>query len=826
MDNLLKDLRYSARLFFHSPGFVATAVLSLALGIGANTTIFSVFNVLILRPLPFKDPQRLVIVDEINPKQNDERYPKLSTLLEWKRHSHCLEEVEAATPGTDPGTMTGAGGTERIRSQLVSPGAFSLLGAKPALGRGFLPEDAPSGSGGAIIFSHGLWQRRFGGNSDILGQTVIVQSQPRTIIGVMPPGFWIFPWAKDVDVWMALNLTNNQMTPDTRWLNPLARLKPETTLKQARAEMDVSSRQQEQADPAANRGWQVNVESMQKWLFQGWKEDLYLMLGAVGFVLLIACANVANLLLARATTREKEIAIRLSLGVGRARLLQQLLTESVLLALLGGILGMVLAFGGIRVFVALSDWFPRGEEIRIDGRVLAFTLGISLFTGILFGLVPSLQASRPNLVESLKEGGGRSAGESRHLGRSLLVISEVALASILLVGAGLMVNGLLRLKAVNPGFNAKNVLTAAIELTDRKYRELLDGDMKRVAPAVDMFYQQILEGLRTVPGVESAAVASSYLRSTSFRIIGKSESSAGERPGASYGEVSSDYFRTLQIPLLRGRLLTEQDDERAPWVVVVNEAMARLHFAREDPIGRMLQVKLADLSGQSVEEDRPRVIVGVVGNVKHWGLSADAPPAMYVSHRQHAWVFPGGTSMSHLFRNLLIRTSSNPINLASALRQVVAQADKNQVVFDIMTMEQDLSEQLVYWRFYVKLYGIFSGLAVVLAVVGIYGVMSYSVSRRTREIGVRVALGAGRHSVLRLVVRQGLRLTLIGVAIGIAGAMALARLIANLLYGVKAIDPLTLGIVALLLAGVGLVASYIPARRAMKVDPVTALRYE
>jgi putative ABC transport system permease protein len=826
MGSLLRDLRYSCRLFLQNPGFIAVAVLSLALGIGANTTIFSVFNVLILRPLPFKDSQQLVMLDEINPKDNDERNLKLSTVLEWRQHSRCFEQVEAATLGTEPGTMTGAGEAERVRLQHVSPGVFVLLGVKPTLGRGFLPEDTLSGSGTTIIISHGLWQRRFGGNSNILGQTVIVQSQAQTIIGVMSPGFWVFPWAKDVDVWMALNLTNNQMTPDTRWLSMLARLKPGTTVGQARAEVDVFSRHQEQADPAADRGWQESVEQMQKWLFQGWKEDLYLMLGAVGFVLLIACANVANLLLARATTREKEIAIRLSLGVGRSRLLQQLLTESVLLALLGGVLGMVLAIGGIRVFAALSDWFPRGEEIRIDGRVLIFTLGISLLTGILFGLVPSLQASKPYLIESLKEGGSRSTGEARHLGRSLLVISEVALASILLVGAGLMINSLLRLKAVSPGFNSKNLLTATIELTDRKYREMLEGDKKRVTPAVDTFHQQIVDGLQTVPGVESVASASSFLRPTSFRVMGRAEPPAGQRPEASFAEVSPGYFHTLQIPLLKGRLLTEQDDERAPWVIVVNEAMARLHFAGEDPIGKTLHLKLADLSEQSVEEDRPRVIVGVVGSVKHWGLSAAAPPAMYVSHRQHVWVFPGGTSMSHLFRNLLVRASSNPMNFASVLRQVVAQADKTQVVFNIMTMEQSLSEGLAYRRFYMQLFGIFGGLAVVLAVVGIYGVMSYSVARRTHEVGIRMATGAQRRHILKLVVGHGLKLALIGVAIGIGGSLALTRLLAQYLYEVKPTDPLTLVAVAIVLTAVALGASYIPARRAMKVDPVVALRYE
>jgi len=825
MRDLLWDMRYSFRMFLQHPGFVATAVLSLALGIGANTTIFSAVNVLMFRPLGFKEPNQLVLLEETNPKEEDRRDLKLSTLVELQRRRGSFEQVEGAIMYTEPGTITGGAEAERVRTQFVSPGLFALLGVKPAIGRTFTSDDAQYDAGTAILISHELWQRRFGGSAAVLGQTLTIQSAVYTIIGVMPPGFWIYPWTRAVDLWQALNLTKNRLTPDTRWLSALARLKPGTKLEQARAEMDVFMRQLEEQDPKANRGWRVNVEDLREYCFGGWREDVYLLLGAVGFILLIACANVANLLLARAATREREIALRASLGASRFRIVRQLLTESILLALLGGALGMLLAVWGKKIFLALADWFPRGDEIKVDTAVLGFTLGVSVFTGILFGLAPALKASRVNLNESLKAAGSRQAGESRQVGRSLIVIVEIALALVLLIGAGLMINSLFRLKAVNLGYNPRNLLIGSIQLTDSKYRELLAGDKKRVTPQVDSFYQQVVDRLQTVPGIISAGVASSTMGPVQFKILGRPAPSGGEELQAAFFEANPGYFRAMQIPLLKGRNLTEQDDARAQWVVVVSESMARLHFPTEDPIGKMLQVEFS-AGGLSILEDQPRQIVGVVGDVRHWGLYGDPPPTLYVPHLQHIWVSPSGISIYHLFRTFFVRTTSNPMNLASSLRQVVAQVDRDQAVFDIMPMEQSLSEWLGYQRFYMQLFGIFAALAVFLAVVGIYGVMSYSVARRTHEIGVRVALGASRGSVLFLVLRQALMLTLAGVAIGIGAAIGLTRLIANRLYGVKPVDPLTFTIVSLVLIAVGLLASYVPARRATKVDPVVALRYE
>ena len=826
MRDLLWDIRYSFRMFLQHPGFVATAVLSLALGIGANTTIFSAVNVLVFRPLAFEEPHRLVLVEETNPREEDRRDLKLSTLVELQRRGGSFEQVEGATIYIEPGTITGGAEAERIKVQFVSPGLFSLLGVRAALGRGFNPEDAAYEAGSAIVISHGLWQRRFGGSAAVLGQTLSQKSGVPAIIGVVPPGFWIYPWTRDVDVWRVLNLTNNRLTPETRWLSVLARLKPGIKLKQAQAEMDVFTRQLEEQDPKANRGWRVNVEDLQKWYFGGWSEDVYLLLGAVGFVLLIACANVANLLLARPATREREMALRVSLGAGRFRIIRQLLTESILLALLGGAFGLLFAGWGKGIFLALADWFPGGEQIQVDAAVLGFTLGISLLTGILFGLAPSLKASRVNLNESLKAAGSRHAGQSRQIGRSLIVIAEIALALVLLIGAGLMINSLFRLKAVNPGYNPRNLLTGTIQLADQKYLELLGGDKKKVTPQVDIFYQQILDRLQILPGVESVGIASAMGTSAQFKIVGRPAPPASEELQAAFFGVNPGYFRAMQIPLLKGRNLAEQDDARATWVVVVSESMVRLHFPGEDPIGKMLHLQFADGSGYSVLEDQPRQIVGVVGDARHWGLSDDPPPTLYVPHLQHIWVYPGGTSLRHLSRTFFVRTTSNPMKLAGALRQIVAQVDKDQAVFDIMPMEQRLSEWLGYQRFYMQLFGIFAALAVFLTVVGIYGVMSYSVARRTHEIGVRVAIGASRGRVLFLVLRQALMLTLAGVAIGIGAAIGLTRLIANWLYGVKAVDPLTFTIVSLILIGVGLLASYIPARRATRIDPVVALRYE
>ncbi len=826
LETLWRDVWYGLRGMWRDRAFALSAILSLAVGIGATTTIFSVMNLFVFRPLPFREPHQLVMLGEYNSKEEDKRNPTLSSALNWRQHCQSFEQMELAVAYSEPETMLGAGENERIKLQFVSGGLFSMLGVMPAWGRNFRSDDASSDTGEALIISYGFWQRHFGGNSKVLGQTVFVGRHARTIVGIMPPGFWVIPWANDIDGWVSLNLTKTWLTPETRWLNVLARLKSGVGPKQAQAEMDVFSRNIAQTEPAKNKGWQISVWPLQKFYFQGRGKILGLLLGVAVFVLLISCANVANLELARAAARNKEMALRLSLGASRYRLFQQLLTETVLLGILGGIAGALFSFGGIRFFILFSDWFSPGEKVPMDARILGFVLGISILSGILFGLVPSWKGSRADLSQSLKQGLGQKGGSSRLLSHNLLVISEIAIALVLLIGAGLMINSLARILAINPGYNPKNLLSAEINLNDSTYREILENDMKRVTPKVDSFYQQIVERLQTLPEVESAALAGIPGDPLPFRIIGASDPSKAQTTKAGFHEVTPDYFRTLQIPLLKGRSLVSRDNESAPWVVVINESLARLYFPNENPIGKQVHVKFARHSGEGLEEPQPRTIIGVVGDVQHWGLLEPPQSEMYVPDRQHAWLFPEGTGHRHLMRNIFLRTRASSPSLARALRQVVAEADKNQAVYNIMTAEQSLTTDLQFYRFYVQLLGIFSGLALFLAVTGIIGVITYSVNRRTAELGIRTALGATKGHILKLVIGQGLKLTLIGAALGIGAGLALTRLMTNMLYEVKPLDPLTFTIVPVLLIGVGLAASYFPALRASKLDPMVALRHE
>jgi putative ABC transport system permease protein len=826
LEVLLQDLRYGVRMLANSPGFSSVAIATLALGIGANTTIFSVVNAVLFRALPIKDVDRVVAIREVNLKNHDRlRDPRLSSVLELQRRSKSFEQVETAVPYGEEGKLKALDRTDVVRIQFVSRDLLSLLGLKPALGRGFRAEDEPDNVSNTILLSHGYWQRRFGGDPSIVGRTVTLSDNVTTVIGVLPPDIWVFPWLRDAEIWASVSLTHNKLTPETRWFTAFARLKLGVSFEQAQAEMDVFGRRLAQDEPHVNRDWGMSVQSLRQFYFRGWRKPFYLMLGAVGFVLLISCANVANLLLGRALVREREIALRASLGASRLRLVRQLLTESVLLAVLGGILGVALTLVGVRIFVAFAPaWFPRAQEIGIDGTVLGFTLVLSIITGLLFGLAPSLHVSTPNLNEVLKEAGSRSGGPSRQMGRSLLVISEVSLTLILLVGAGLMVNSFLRLVQVNPGFNTRKLLMANIRLSGDKHVKILENDMKRVTLLVDTFYQEVSDRLEKAPGVESVTLQGDG--ECTIKILGQPDPPSGEHREAMFTEVDPAFVRTVQVPLLEGRNLTAQDNENSPWVALVNEAMVRRYFAGKDALGKLFSVTFGDLSGRSVTEDRPREIVGVIGDMRHHGLDEDAPPAVYVPDRQHIWVYPGGTSQIHLSKILFIRTASNPLGLAETVRRIVGSVDKDETVSNITTVEQAYSDSLAPWLFFMRLFAVFSTLAISLAVVGIYGVTSYTVSRRTHEIGVRLALGAGKRHVMALVLRQGLKLTLIGIAVGTAGAFGLMRLIANMLFGVTPTDPVTFVVMAVLLAGVSLAACYFPARRATRLDPMAALRHE
>jgi len=823
------DVRYAIRGLLKSPGFLIVVVLSLALGIGANSTIFSVLNGILFRPLPYDHSERLVVIWQTDPGHADAtQAPPIAEMVDWKKQNDVFEDI-ALNSFIDRASISGLGEPEPIRVQYATPNFFAVLGVKPTLGRVSTPDEAQDRSQ-TVVISESFWARKFNRDPHVLGKTFNIQESASTVVGVMPPRFAPFN-GEMIDLWLPINPENVRYSARMdHWLMPVARLKPGVTLQQAQLEMDVIAKRLEQTYPATNKGVGKRVRLLQEELF-GWARGaLYPLLGAVGFVLLIGCVNVANLMQSRTEGRRKEYALRASLGAGRRRLIQLLFVESSLLALLGGVLGIVLTFLGIRLFLALAEDFPNAESIRIDVRVLVFTLGISMLTALLFGLLPALHASRPNLNLALREGERRTA-TSRSWVRHLLAVSEIGLAMVLLVGAGLMINTLLHLRRVNPGFVPENVLTMNIQLPEGgKYLERVPGgDMEKPLPSVTAFYQQLLGKLSAIPGVESAAFGSSApARGAggfySFSILSHPAPPPEKRPQAGYDEVSPGFFQTLEIPLRKGRYIDEHDTQSAPWVVVINETFARRYFSNEDPIGQQLRLRY---DPYPVDEERPRQIVGIVGDVKHFGLGEETPAFMYASYLQQPGVFPGGAVIAHLSQALLLRGKRGVGGeFAPAVKRAVAELDPDQAVTNIMSMDQVMFQSTFISRFYLRLMEVFAAMALLLAVVGIYGVMSYFVRERTHEIGVRVALGARPVDVLGLVARLGIKLTLSGVVAGAALALGLTRFIASILYEVKPTDPLTYVAVGTGLIAVALLACYIPARRATKVDPMVSLRYE
>jgi putative ABC transport system permease protein len=812
MGTFLQDLRYGFRMLVKRPGFTVIAVLALALGIGANTAIFSVVNAVLLRPLPYKDPQRIVAVWETNPQLGAEMRNRnevaMGNFLDWRAQNQTFERMGALTYAN--ANLTGGGEPERLQSMVVTTDLFDVLGVQPALGRSFRPEEENVASPRVVVLSHGLWQRRFGADPTVVGRTLTINGNQVTVVGVMPQGFQLqFPTSMQVEMWLPMRI-DPAATVEARnfhYLYVLARLKDGVSLEQSQAGMNSIAGQLQQQYPETNAGKGAHVVSLHKQLVGNVQPYLYVLFAAVGFVLLIACANVANLLLARVAARHKEVAIRIALGASRWRLIRQLLTESILLASVGGLLGLLLAYWGIDLLVALTPGdVPRLNEIGLHAPVFIWTLLVSILTGVLFGLAPALQASKPDLNESLKESGRSSAGLERSRLRNLLVVSEVALALVLLVCAGLMIKSFMRLQQVSPGFEPKNLLTMNISLSRQKYPE---------AQKANGFYNQLFERVRAVPGVESVGgidplPLSDSNGTTSFVVEGGPMLAQADRPEVGERSITPDYFQTMRIPILKGRAFTEQDRENTPRALIVNEALARRYWPNEEVLGKRLGFE-DDASKQVWWE-----IVGVVGNVKHERLDAEAKPELF---------FPYGQSPRN-FMSLVVRTSSDPSMMITGVRDQVLAIDKDQPVFDIKTMEQRLSKSVAQSRFIMLLLGVFSALALILAAVGIYGVMAYVVSLRTHEIGIRMALGAQSRDVLWMVVRQGMTLTLIGVAIGLVAAFALTRLMSSLLYGVTATDPLTFITVALVLSMVALLAIFIPARRATRVDPMEALRYE
>jgi putative ABC transport system permease protein len=826
MSILWQDIRFGARSLARTPGVTLIAGLSLALAVAANSTMFSLLSAYLLQPLPYADADRLVVLWETDRKDPGARRPApIANTNDWEAQSTVFEDIALVDRGSSPETFSGAGPAERVTVKNVSENLFSVLGVRPQLGRS---PDESTRSAGHVLISDGFWNRRFNRDPTVIGLTFNLESRSRTVIGILPPGFHTLN-DLEPDIWRPINVTDQRWSRrNDHWLLALGRLKPGYKIGQAQEEMNAIASRLEQAYPKSNHNVGVFTQPLDEFVRSGFGRYFAPLFGAVAFVLLIACTNVANLLLARLRRRQKELALRASLGAGRVRLARQLLTESLVLSIASAAVGVLLTFAGIRALLALAP-FPNAEQITVDWRVLLFTLAISILTGVLFGIAPALEGSRLDLNTCIKAAGPFRAGPSGRLTRGLLVISEVALAVVLLVGAGLMMNSLVRLSRSDPGFDSRNILTAEITLPEGKYVRMAPGSvMKEVSPQATQFWRRLLDALSATPGVGSVAmigqIPTRWLEPRTFTILGAATAAEESRPTAGYSEMTPSFFQVLGIAVKRGRALSDRDVESAPWAVVVNEAFARKFFPDSDPIGQRLVLRMEPYR---VEEDRPREIVGVVGNVKHNGVRNEAPPAMYVSYLQQPPAYPGGRAGGHLRQNLILRPASGAAaSLSPALRRVVGELDPDLPVDRVMTMKEALGRSFGDNRLYLQLLGIFAAMALLLAAVGVYGVISHSVTERTREIGVRMALGARHGDVVRMILRQGLLLVVTGVAVGVLGSVAATQLIRGFLYGVTPTDPVTYTAVAAILIGVALVAIYLPALRASRVDPAVTLRQE
>ena len=801
MDTLLRDIRYGVRGLIKRPAFTLIAVMTLALGIGANTAIFSVVNTVLLRPLPYRDAPRIVTIWQNNAKAGVLRNDVApANFLDWQAQSRSFESMAGIEPFGF--SMIGNGEPERFGTWLVTAGFFETLGTNPFWGRTFTSQDYQPGNERVVVISHGLWQRRFGGDRNLVGQKLTLNGQPYTVVGVMPPEFQ-FPADREVWAPRVLRESDRQIRGATYW-NVIARLKPDVTLNQAQEEMNAIAGRLAGEYPDTNGGMGATIVSLPEQLTGHVRSALWILLGAVGFVLLIACGNVANLLLVRGAERNREFAIRSALGAARVRLIRQLLTESVLLALLGGIGGVVLASWGVRLILSLnSAKIPRIEYVHIDFRVLLFAIGLSLLTAILFGLIPATQFSRTDLQSTLKEGGrGAVTGSTRHWMRNSLVVAEVAVALVLLTGAGLLVRSFVLVTRVDPGFDKERVVALQVFLSRNQKAEQINA-----------FFDQSLEKIMTVPGVQSAAVVASppfinLEQDFPFTIQGQPIPPKGREPSAFYTEVSPDYLKTLTVPLRHGRFFTKFDKPDSAQVMVINQAMARRYFPNEDPLGKKLTVMF--------DPPETREIIGVIGDVLHSGLDTSARPEMFVPYLQSP------TSQM----TFVVKTTPDAAAMLPAVKTAIREVNRNQTFSQAATMEQLVNDSLKQRRFNLFLLVSFAVLALVLAGIGVYGSINYSTRQRTHEIGLRMALGAQSGDVLRLIVGHGLGLSLTGIAIGLTASFALTRLMKGLLFGVSATDPVTFVAISLLLALIGLLASWIPARRATKVDPMVALRYE
>jgi putative ABC transport system permease protein len=795
METLLKDIRYGIRSLLKRPAFTSIAVLTLALGIGANTAIFSVLNAVLLRPLPYADAERIVRVDETEERGGMGVSPP--NLLDFQQQNHSFENIAGYAGGSF--ILTGAGEPLRVQSVNVSHNMFSVLGIKPLLGRSFSEADERHGQDRVALIGYDLWQRRFGGEKGLVGRQITLDGKSYSIVGVMPREFEFPIQTERVEVWVPLSLPEDMSElRGAHYLDVVGRIKPGVSVPQAHADLEVIAQRITRQFPKLVSG-KVTTVGLKQDMVGKVQPYLLMLAGAVMLVFLIAAANVTSLLLARAAERQKEIALRTALGASRSRLLRQLLTESLILSLLGGAGGLLLATWGTDFLVAIAPGdLPRLQSAHIDSWVLLFALAISLICGILLGLIPAWRASVPDLHSTLKEGENRSATAPRQALRKGLVVTEVTLALVLLCGAGLLIKTLWKLNAVDPGFDPEKVLVAEVVLPKTKYPD----EARQTA-----FFQQLLERIKSLPDVESAGGTSNLpLSGTNMVFLASVVGRAGAFP-ASFRAVSQDYFRTMRIPLLKGRWFDDRDTASSQSVVVINQTMARQIWPGEEPLGKRIKHGFKEQVAE---------VVGVIGDVKYAGLDQQTKPEMYAPFSQRPWPF----------MRIVVRTKSDPMNLATAIRAEAQAIDKDQPIDKLTTMSSVVRASIATRRFYMQLLGTFAALAFILAAVGIYGIVSYSVAQRTREIGIRMALGAKQSDVLRLVLAEGFRLAVLGVVLGLAGAFAATRVLTSLLFEVKPTDPMTFIGLSILLAAVALLACYIPARRATKVDPLVALRYE
>jgi putative ABC transport system permease protein len=811
MNTVWQDLRYGARMLLKKPGFTLIAALTLALGIGANTAIFSVVNAALIRALPYHNPNRLILLSAV-PTGGGRDLLSMDEMREFQTQAQSLEDItgfmsqSVNLTGIESQSvnLTGIERPDRVRGAYVTANFFQVFNLKPVAGRMFAPGEDRPGAEKLVVVNEKIWRERLAGDPNLAGRKMILNGEPFSVIGVAPSDFRQ-PLDSEVEVWMgAAAFPGNTAQRDFRFLFGAGHLKPGVGLTQAQAEMNTIANQMALAYPAQNTGRGAKVEDFREIMVGGLRQMLYLLFAAVGVILLIACANLANLLLARGLARQREIAVRAALGAGKWRLIRQLLTEASLLGLAGGGVGLLLAQWGLAALQRLPQNFIRGEDVQVDTSVLLFTLAVAVLTGLLFGVAPAIQLARPELNAMLKEG-GRSGGEGAKWNRvrGAFVVAQVALSLLLLVGGGLLIRSFDKLMRVDPGFRPENLLTLEYRLPRNKYQQ---------SEAQWNFHRQVVERIREVPGAQSASLVGGLPFSgngggTGVILPDREIPPKGKEPVVRFNKAMPNYFETMGIPLIKGRFFNEQDQLNTPRVFLINQTMARRFWPDQDPVGKQIKTDADGPTG---------AVIGIVGDAKHYFLGEDAQPQMYEAYSQA----PG------IFATVVVRTTVDPMSLAEPVRQAVWKVDGDQPMWKVRTVESLIDRSVANDRFLMALMGVFAALALALTIIGLYGVMSYAVSQRTQEIGVRMALGAGARNIHRMVLRQGMTLVLIGVVIGLTASWLLTRLMANLLFGVSATDSLTFGSIPLVLTLVALMACWIPARRATKVDPIIALRYE